>query len=278
MARRKKEAVGGGRLERTETVTVRLDAQTRYLAELAARKQRRTLSSYIDWAIAESFKAVSLQEIDGIARNPGGSIADEVQQLWDVDESSRFLKLMRRHPDILTHGEQALKKLAEETVQWVAQEVRDGCEKNGLPSGAVVMIWPALLREHWKSIQEAARGESSREELLNELKQSDAPAKALLKYLSMHAASQKFIDIFEAADRGEISREEVLRKMGDGIDLTRDDFLKAIQRIRGIESLTESHIQAFQRGEITLDEFLKRLRAVTGVHPLNSESGIEKSG
>jgi hypothetical protein len=34
---------GGGKLSRSETVTVRLDPKLRYLAELAALKQRRTL-------------------------------------------------------------------------------------------------------------------------------------------------------------------------------------------------------------------------------------------
>jgi hypothetical protein len=42
---------GGGKLSRSETVTVRLDPKLRYLAELAARLHRRTLSSYIEWAI-----------------------------------------------------------------------------------------------------------------------------------------------------------------------------------------------------------------------------------
>ena len=42
---------GGGKLSRSETVTVRLDPKLRYLAELAARLHRRTLSSYVEWAI-----------------------------------------------------------------------------------------------------------------------------------------------------------------------------------------------------------------------------------
>ena len=45
---------GGGKLARSEVVTVRLDPRLRYLANLVARKQRRTLSSFIEWAIEES--------------------------------------------------------------------------------------------------------------------------------------------------------------------------------------------------------------------------------
>ena len=37
---------GGGKLSRSETVTVRLDPKLRYLAELAARIHRRTCLLY----------------------------------------------------------------------------------------------------------------------------------------------------------------------------------------------------------------------------------------
>ena len=53
---------GGSKLARSETVTVRLDPKLRYLAELAARKQRRSLSSYIEWAVEDSLSRVPLRE------------------------------------------------------------------------------------------------------------------------------------------------------------------------------------------------------------------------
>jgi predicted HicB family RNase H-like nuclease len=40
--------------KRSEVVTVRLEPKLKYLAELAARKQRRSLSSYVEWAIKQS--------------------------------------------------------------------------------------------------------------------------------------------------------------------------------------------------------------------------------
>ena len=42
---------------KSEVVTVRLDPKLKYVAELAARRQRRTLSSYIEWAIEDSLRA-----------------------------------------------------------------------------------------------------------------------------------------------------------------------------------------------------------------------------
>lgn len=44
------------KLNRTETVTARLDPKLNYLCELASRAQRRTKSSFIEWAIQEALK------------------------------------------------------------------------------------------------------------------------------------------------------------------------------------------------------------------------------
>jgi hypothetical protein len=101
---------GGGKLARTETVTVRLDPKLRYLAELAGRLHRRTLSSYIEWAIAASLSSNALT-----ADLHGPSIKDESESLWDVDEADRFAKLALRYPSLLTHDEQVLWKFIKES-------------------------------------------------------------------------------------------------------------------------------------------------------------------
>lgn len=108
MAEQEKRKGGGGKLTRSETVTVRLDPKLRYLADLAARKQRRTLSSYIEWAIEDSLDRTNLYSVGDT------SLADEAAMLWDVDESDRFAKLALRHPDLLTHEEQVRWKLIRE--------------------------------------------------------------------------------------------------------------------------------------------------------------------
>jgi hypothetical protein len=94
---------GGSKLSRTETVTVRLDPKLRYLAELGARKQRRTLSSFIEWAIEESLKQI---DVDG-----SRSIADLANVLWDVDAADRFAMLALRNETLLSHDEQVMWKL-----------------------------------------------------------------------------------------------------------------------------------------------------------------------
>jgi hypothetical protein len=97
---------GGGKLSRSEVVTVRLDPKLRYLAELAARKQRRTLSSFIEWAIEQSLADVKLTETS--------TVADEAPSLWDVDECDRFVKLALRDESLLNYREQLLWKRIQE--------------------------------------------------------------------------------------------------------------------------------------------------------------------
>ena len=101
---------GGGKLSRSETVTVRLDPKLRYLAELAARLHRRTLSSYIEWSIKKTLDAEELRNEDGIRT----TIGTEAEDLWDVDEADRFAKLALGYPHLLTHEEQVRWKLVRE--------------------------------------------------------------------------------------------------------------------------------------------------------------------
>jgi len=97
----------GGKLRRTEAVTVRLDEKTRYLSELAARAQRRTLSSFIESAVDESLGRTTLVDRNKIERN----LKAFSLELWDVDEADRFLKLAEHFPDLLTYEEQVCLKL-----------------------------------------------------------------------------------------------------------------------------------------------------------------------
>ena len=141
---------GGGRLSRTETVTVRLDPKLRYLAELAARKQRRTVSSFVEWAIEESLKHTYLG--DG-ADFGSKSIASQSAELWDVDEPDRFAKLALRYPEMLTHDEQVLWKLVRDnTAMWYRDD-------NGYWSLEESLLNFERLRQHWSNFKKVAQGD-----------------------------------------------------------------------------------------------------------------------
>jgi predicted transcriptional regulator len=142
--------------KKSEVVTVRLDPKLKYLAELAARKHRRPLSSYIEWAVEQSLSRVWLEEP---YNNEGVSVADaeRAQHLWDLDEPDRVVRLALNYPDLLTHEEQLVWKLVRENgLVWKGRfsgtpsewtwEIKEGS-----------MIWDRL-REHWPAFKAVANG------------------------------------------------------------------------------------------------------------------------
>jgi hypothetical protein len=94
----------GGKLNRSETVTVRLDPQLNYLCELAARAHRRTKSSFIEYAVEQALASVNV---------PGSCYTIEGMGpiLWDVDEPDRLVKLGLEAPTLMTHEEQVIWKI-----------------------------------------------------------------------------------------------------------------------------------------------------------------------
>jgi predicted transcriptional regulator len=168
MTDRERRKGSGGRLTRSETVTVRLDPKLRYLADLAARKQRRTLSSYIEWAIEDSLGRTNLYPVGDT------SIADEASALWDVDEADRFAKLALRHPELLTHEEQVRWKLIRE----------NGAVWQGRFTGtARKWTWTVdedslvfeRLRDHWADFCSAAESGTGHERLPDWVRTQEPP-------------------------------------------------------------------------------------------------------
>lgn len=151
---------GGGKLTRSETVTVRFDPKLRYLLELAARKQRRTVSSFIEWAVEESLKQVLLREDSNTNNGVNNfSIAAAGGVLWDVDEPDRFALLALGYPDMLTHEEQTIWKMVKEnglfwdgfhnqmdSFKWEWRVAKDSLRFQ-------------VLREHWPALKSLASGE-----------------------------------------------------------------------------------------------------------------------
>jgi len=173
---------GGGKLSRSETVTVRLDPKLRYLAELAARLHRRTLSSYVEWAIEASLDNNVLKpDFDG----RGASIKDDAEYLWDVDEADRFAKLALRYPHLLSHEEQVRWKLIRECgYLWRG--------KYG-PPPAQEWSWQVVedsfcfdrLRDKWELFCAVANGDKPVSELPTWAKTNRPPPKSSARFDDM---------------------------------------------------------------------------------------------
>lgn len=143
---------GGGKLSRSETVTVRLDPKLNYLCELAARAQRRTKSSFIEWAIDNALKSVGV---------PGarGTMDDYAGRLWDVDEVDRLIALAELAPFLMTHDEQLVWKV----IQQVGSFWRGDHDESGewtwhIHDGGCVA---ETVREHWETVKAVADGRTS---------------------------------------------------------------------------------------------------------------------
>jgi hypothetical protein len=162
MAGRKK-AGAGGKLARSEVVTVRLDPRLRYGVELAARKHRRTASSFIEWSIEQALKQVVIREGE---YNSVFTADDVLEEVWDVDEPDRFANLALSFPELLSHEEQVLWKMIRECgYLWRGKYVkRDDTEEWTWQTNHTSLIYEQL-RESWDTIKRVANGELSTDAL-----------------------------------------------------------------------------------------------------------------
>jgi hypothetical protein len=150
---------GGGKLSRSETVTVRLDPKLNYLCELAARAQRRTKSSFIEWAVDHALESVIVP-----GTSPQQSIADLVTALWDVEEADRLAMLAFTAPFLLTHEEQVLWKLVEGNGLLWRGNYSDVTDEWCWTPIDRHLRWDKL-REHYATFKEVAEGQRPRTDL-----------------------------------------------------------------------------------------------------------------
>jgi hypothetical protein len=158
---------------KSDVVTVRLDPKIKYIAELAARRQRRTLSSFIEWAIEDSLSRVHPDYHANDDPSFAATFADKASSLWDVDEPDRFAKLALAYPELLDHEEQRIWKLIRECgLLWRGQY--DGVENEWRWSVSENALDWKKLREHWETFRKVAQGDLPRSSLPTWLKRKAA--------------------------------------------------------------------------------------------------------
>jgi hypothetical protein len=99
--------------QRSETLNMRIDPKLKYLAELGAREQQRSLSSFIERAIRRALTPTVMNEDEPTAGVESTKPAPVLwnEGFWDVDEADRFFLLATCRHDLLTIPEQRLWKL-----------------------------------------------------------------------------------------------------------------------------------------------------------------------
>ncbi len=157
----------GGKLARSEVITVRLDQKLRFAAELVARDQRRTLSSFVEWAIGEvvSREKVKIRDHEN-HENYETSALKATAIIWDVDEADRFIKFAEACPELLNFDEERLWKTIKETPYFFLR-----VEKNDKLSSALIWstdsnnIWYQRVRGCWDLLQKVANGDEDGDSL-----------------------------------------------------------------------------------------------------------------
>jgi len=127
---------------------------------LAAKKQRRTLSSFIEFAIEEALEKVYITDTQANTK----SISEAASQLWDVFQPDRFVKLALRYPDLLNHHEQVVWKLIQECGLVWRGKYSPPDDEWSWRVAEESMIWDRL-RDHWETFNRVASGELDKSEL-----------------------------------------------------------------------------------------------------------------
>ena len=111
---------------RTEVFAMRLDPKLKYLAEVAARKQRRSLANFIEWSLEQALGVVKLVETTEFNGQYNQSVLDEASKLWDLEPSDRFIKLAENYPDLLNYEEQLVWKAIFDVSAYETYKDADG--------------------------------------------------------------------------------------------------------------------------------------------------------
>jgi len=153
-------AKGAKGAARTELVAVRFDPKTKYLMDLAARVQRRSIANFVERAVEESLRTVEVEIHDNIY-----PLATAATSLWDVEEADRFYFLVMSLPNLLTHDEQIMWKLIQcdetlwkdgdggKTIDGVALRKKFAAIKYAVSTGADVETLRAALSGNQQAVE-----------------------------------------------------------------------------------------------------------------------------
>lgn len=165
---------------RTEVFAMRLDPKLKYLAEIAARKQRRSLANFIEWAIEQALDKVVLDTAGDATVQSNRSVLENAGRLWDLEPSDRFLKLAENFPDLLTYEEQLLWKVIHEISASESYEGGDGKTHYTtydffIGEGKDKRVDQTVVKNCWPTLVAYSEGHASERELKESLKNDSIP-------------------------------------------------------------------------------------------------------
>jgi hypothetical protein len=142
---------------RSETVTFRLDARLKFLADLAARSQGRKLGNFVEMAVENALQTVVIVDerelnagTEGVySPMHGKTLADVADSLWSRNEAIRFLNVFHTVPWLLTDGESKLLRILQHSDYFAP-----------LVKGARI-LHSGRIQEHWTVLAAIRDGEAN---------------------------------------------------------------------------------------------------------------------
>jgi hypothetical protein len=135
---------------RSDALTMRFDPKLKYFASLAARSERRTVSSFIEQAVEERLNKLTFYEC-----NKQTTMAELERELWAPCEADRFVKLADRLPFLLTYEEEMLWELIQNDQKFWLTASSDGVSQ--------LTFNFKVHREHWDRLKSEASEKAAKE-------------------------------------------------------------------------------------------------------------------
>lgn len=148
------------RPNKTESVTLRFEQRLRFGLELLSRRQRRKMTSVIEWMVEKQ-----LVDPDNglmVTDPKTGKPCSLLTLVWDPMEADRLVKLALFDPGLLSFEEQMLWKVISEDPRLWKQKKRNDKWHWTLSFDQLNIT---LLREYWPIYQGIAKGEKTEADL-----------------------------------------------------------------------------------------------------------------
>ena len=149
------------RLSAQRRETVQLESQLHYLATVAATAKRQTLLTFIEQAIEDELKTVSLYRYGEEHKSSGEgssveeeSVAAKAHLLWYPDPYSRLMALQDLYPNLVPPQQQEIWRLIRATPGFW-KDAGDGARQ----------LNRSLIRKHWTLLEDIAAGRTEEKSL-----------------------------------------------------------------------------------------------------------------
>lgn len=132
--------------KKSDSLTIRLEPRIRYLLEIAARKQHRSISSFVEAAVCDALDRAPLDDKQTIGK---------AKDVWNVDRVHRLGKLANDYPELMTYEESVVWGLLVSNRAFWKQE----------PGKKIGWLDADLVNKHWDLLHAVARGEEAASKL-----------------------------------------------------------------------------------------------------------------